>query len=69
MAFLDTTGRLARPARTKRPNLTSLIDLWRSRRALARLDRDGLHDIGIDRKTAAREAARPVWDVPEAWRK
>ncbi len=39
-----------------------LVERWRSRRALERLDDHGLRDIGITRAQARREAARPFWD-------
>ena len=35
------------------------------RRSLAGLDARQLRDIGIDAATAAAEASRPFWDVPE----
>ena len=35
------------------------------RRSLAGLSERQLGDIGIDAATAAREAARPFWDLPE----
>lgn len=37
------------------------VALARSRRALAQLDERGLRDIGLDRATAADEAAKPFW--------
>lgn len=55
-----TTGRKLR--------LVRLIDLWRSRQALSRLDSDSLKDIGVSYKDAQNEAARAVWDAPAAWR-
>ena len=48
--------------------LASLFDLWRSRRALARLDEDALKDVGLTKNDAKSESQRPVWDVPENWR-
>lgn len=48
--------------------LTRLIDLWRSRQALARLDATALKDIGVSQRAALNEAQKPVWDVPNAWR-
>ena len=39
----------------------------RSRRALARLDADGLADVGLTRAAALNEARRAPWDVPQAW--
>ena len=41
--------------------------IWRERRALARLDADGLHDIGRSAREAGIEARRPVWDAPDRW--
>jgi len=42
-----------------------LFSLWRERaqgrRALLALDDRALHDIGIDRMTAVREATTPFW--------
>lgn len=48
--------------------LSRLMDLWRSRQALSRLDDAALRDIGLAAKEAHREASRPVWDVPANWR-
>lgn len=48
-------------------SLGSLIGLWRQRRALAALDADALSDIGVTRRAAQKEAARPIWDVPSHW--
>lgn len=48
--------------------LFDLLGLYRSRRALNRLDRSALEDLGLNEVEAAREASRPVWDVPDSWR-
>jgi len=45
------------------------IQLWRSRRALARLDARMLEDIGVSAEAAAAEASRAPWDVPAYWLK
>ena len=45
----------------------NLLDLQRSRRALARLDKDALRDIGISKAEADKEAQKPFWDAPEHW--
>lgn len=45
------------------------LQLWRSRRALARLDARMLEDIGVSADAAATEAARAPWDVPAYWLK
>lgn len=42
--------------------------LHRSRARLAELEPHLLADIGLDTKAARAEAARPVWDAPEAWK-
>ena len=60
---------LSRPAfRSIRPGLP--FDRWlrvaRERRRLAELDEHALRDIGIDPASAAREAARPFWDLPRS---
>ena len=40
---------------------------WRQRQHLLSLDAAALDDIGIGRDEAIAEAARPIWDVPQAW--
>ena len=45
------------------------IQLWRSRRALARLDARMLEDLGVSAEAAAAEASRSPWDVPAYWGK
>ncbi|MEI4471517.1 DUF1127 domain-containing protein [Frigidibacter sp. MR17.24] len=42
--------------------------LRRQRRALARLDRHLLADIGLGASEARAEATRRAWDVPPHWR-
>lgn len=53
--------------RHHRIGLFSYLALWRSRRALARLDARALDDIGINSEAAQREARRHLWDVPSTW--
>jgi uncharacterized protein YjiS (DUF1127 family) len=48
--------------------IAQAAQLMRQRRALALLDPHLLRDIGIDATAQAAEGARPVWDVPKAWR-
>ena len=61
-------------ARSELPNrgaslaqLLDLLRLWRQRhrqrQALARLDEHLLRDIGLDRRLALREAAKPFWQA------
>ena len=57
-----------RPA-AQRFSLTTLLSVWRSRRALAQLDAHALADIGVSAKSAHTEAGKPIWDVPATWRK
>ncbi len=65
---------LAAPARRRPLPLRLLhgvllaLTLRRERQHLARLEPHLLADIGLTDRTAAREAARPVWDAPERWR-
>lgn len=54
---------------SRRFSLTTALNVWRTRRALARLDADALADIGVSAKCAAKEAAKPIWDVPANWRR
>ena len=44
--------------------ILTYIDVWTQRRALARLDVNALKDLGISPADAAKEAARPFWDLP-----
>lgn len=37
--------------------------LWRSRRSLARLERDLLEDLGLTVRIADREASKPFWRI------
>ena len=62
------------PARARQPvsvtsRLAAMIAVARQRRALRNLDDHLLCDIGVSDQEAAREADRPVWDVPANWRK
>lgn len=50
-----------------RPSLSSLLSLWRSRRALAALTPEQRADAGISDAQARAEARRPLWDVPANW--
>ncbi len=50
-----------------RAQMAYRLHLLRSRRALARLDDDQLHDIGITRACAEREAQRGIWNAPNHW--
>lgn len=70
MAMTDCT---TQHARFNRPaaggfSIVKMIDVWRSRRALAQLDTRRLEDVGLTAKRAAQEEAKPIWDVPATWR-
>lgn len=43
------------------------LAVWRTRRALARLEAHQLQDVGITAAEAHREAQLTVWDVPANW--
>ncbi|MCB2110456.1 MAG: DUF1127 domain-containing protein [Defluviimonas sp.] len=47
--------------------LTRAITLDRERGRLAGLSDAALDDVGLTRAQADREAARPIWDVPQTW--
>ncbi|MFK7763085.1 MAG: DUF1127 domain-containing protein [Roseobacter sp.] len=47
--------------------ITKRLSVWRTRRALARLDAHLLKDVGISAAQARHEADLTVWDVPETW--
>ena len=50
-----------------RTQIMTRLAVWRSRRALAKLDERGLQDIGVTLEEAKREASLTVWDVPASW--
>jgi uncharacterized protein YjiS (DUF1127 family) len=64
-----TAARIAAPAgRGLIRSITAALELWRQRRALARLDAHRLADLGLDAIEACCEAKRPIWDAPFHWR-
>ncbi|MEO0937988.1 MAG: DUF1127 domain-containing protein [Pseudomonadota bacterium] len=69
MAYISHPHRTHSAARGPRPSFWTLLALWRSRRALARLDARALKDIGLSAQDAAHEAAKPIWDVPHYWQR
>ncbi|MEP0962490.1 MAG: DUF1127 domain-containing protein [Roseobacter sp.] len=48
-------------------SLKTRLTLWRSRRALSKLDARQLDDIGITAEAAKKEARLALWDVPVNW--
>lgn len=71
MTFISTFGRqvglsFGSTAR-KTLSLADLLELGRQRRALAKLDSRSLQDMGLSPREAAKEARRPLWDVPAGW--
>ncbi|MEL7091794.1 MAG: hypothetical protein AAFN94_08680 [Pseudomonadota bacterium] len=70
MALIDNIARAVRIAPAPRVSfsLWTALQVWRSRRALARLDAKGLDDIAVSPRAAQREAQKPFWDVPATWR-
>ncbi len=58
------SGPAFRPLRVSLP-LGQWIRVSRERRSLAGLNERQLRDIGIDAATAAEEASRRFWDVPQ----
>ncbi|MEL6959511.1 MAG: DUF1127 domain-containing protein [Pseudomonadota bacterium] len=44
--------------------LAAYVAVWGQRRALSNLSPQMLKDAGISPRDAAREAARPFWDLP-----
>lgn len=64
---------LSRTSRNIRFNLFGLlsrmIELRRQRLDLGALTEHRLKDIGLSESEARAEAERPIWDVPETWRR
>ncbi len=48
-------------------NVAKRVSVWRTRRALARLDAHLLKDVGLTAEQARHEAELTLWDVPETW--
>lgn len=68
MANVETYAATCSQApRTLTSTLRLRLDLWRTRRALARLDAHLLKDIGKTAQQARHEADLTVWDVPANW--
>ncbi|WP_299679353.1 DUF1127 domain-containing protein [uncultured Roseobacter sp.] len=68
MALIDSVSSRASMPSRRRVGLRTYLALWRSRRALAKLDARGLEDIGVTSERAQIEARRGFWDVPDTWR-
>ncbi len=49
--------------------IANSFGVWRQRRHLAKLDDAALADIGLTRAEALRESQKPIWDVPQHWRR
>ncbi len=47
----------------------AVIETRRQRLALSRLGPHLLDDIGLNQGEAGTEAAQPLWDVPQNWRR
>ena len=67
MAYLSTAPSSCRPVPARRVSFLDLLELYRQRRALARLDIAALHDLGLTYKDAQTEAHRLPWDIPAGW--
>lgn len=60
--------RFTAPIFTPLKAIADMAELWKQRRSLAELDQHLLCDLGLTSQAAAREARRPLWDVPTNWR-
>lgn len=70
MALIDlSTAFETRSTQPLRLALATRLALWKSRRALAKLDDRALNDVGISRADAQRESQLTIWDVPAAWKR
>lgn len=66
MANITQTLRMSRP-QTRKTGLLGYMELYRQRRALARMDADQLNDLGLTLEQAKTEANRMIWDAPSSW--
>ena len=62
-----TAAHIAHRHLPRRAGLMGYMDLYRQRRALAKMDAAQLDDLGLTRSEAQAEAARPFWDAPSHW--
>ncbi len=62
-----TATHIAHRSRIRRTGVFGYLDLYRQRRALAKMDAAQLVDLGLTRAEAQAEAQRPIWDAPNHW--
>lgn len=62
-----TAAHVSHRPRTRYTGVFGYLDLYRQRRALAKMDNAQLVDLGLSRAEAQAEAARPLWDAPNHW--
>jgi uncharacterized protein YjiS (DUF1127 family) len=69
MARINTLGRIGTSSAPiiSLARIRAAADVWRQRRALARLDPERLADLGLTEKEAHVESSRPFWDAPGHW--
>lgn len=67
LASLFTLFSPANPRRSLLDIIFALDATHRERRALLRMDDAQLTDIGLNKRDAKIEAARPVWNAPHHW--
>lgn len=60
-------GAIARPGWFAR--ILTALAVRRSRSDLGHLSDDLLRDIGLSRADVEEEISRPIWDVPQNWRR
>ena len=49
--------------------LQRIFGVWRQRQQLSRLPAHRRDDIGVSTADVTREIQRPIWDVPQTWRR
>ena len=73
IAHIDHTGACFTPVPRSNTSVfgfvVDMIALASQRRALRTLDDAALRDMGISAKEAQTEATRPIWDLPQNWRR
>lgn len=68
MAHVLPQRAVARPSPRLGARIATAFAVWRQRRALADLPDYLRRDVGLSETQIAREARRPLWDVPTYWR-
>lgn len=68
---MQTINTAISPVKAKQTafGIFAYLELYKQRRALARMDDSQLKDLGLSRNEAMEEAKRSIWDAPANWKR